>query len=99
MIAPQSLIATAISIGSVMCWIFGLGLGSILSGFLVDSYGIRIMLYVVGVAGICFFLFYLVLYHLVIKRFEVNQNLENQDDERDQKTEENGDGNVLSTRL
>ena len=36
-------IATAISIGSVMTWIVGKGMGSLLGGVLVTKYDIRIM--------------------------------------------------------
>ena len=73
-LAPQSLIATAISIGSVMTWIIGKGIGSLLAGIVVERYNIRVMFIIIGIAGSSFFFFYWILYHLVIKRFEVNQN-------------------------
>ena len=93
-IAPQSFNATAISIGSAMRWIFCLGLGFILAGLLVEKYSIQTMFFVVGVAGMCFFLFYLMLYQLVIQRFEINQNQESQEHDTHQQTEENCDENV-----
>merc|ERR1711915_908800 len=79
-VAPQSLIATAITIGSVMCWIVGLSLGSFLSGFLVQTFGLRVMFYIVGVAGIIFFSLYIVIYHIVIKKYETNPSDESNED-------------------
>ena len=77
-IAPQSLIATAISIGSVMCWIVGQGIGALLAGVLVEKYNMRVMFIVFGIAGSSFFLAYWIVYHLVIKKYEVNQNKANE---------------------
>jgi len=71
-IAPQTLIATSISISSVMCWIVGQGLGALLAGVVVDRYNMRVMFVVFGIAGSAFFFCYWVLYHLVIKHYEVD---------------------------
>ena len=78
-IAPQSLIATAVSIGSVLCWIVGMSHGAFLSGFLVNNFGIRVMFRILGSAGVLFFLLYLVLYHTIIKNYEIDQNQKNSD--------------------
>jgi MFS family permease len=108
-IAPQYLIATAISIGSVMCWILGMGVGSLLAGFLVETFNIRVMFIAVGIASSSFFLLYWMLYHLLIKQFEVHQNKEKEEDESSANSatkyqkEEQFEGNLtsimVSTRL
>ena len=77
-IAPQSLIATAISIVSVLTWIVGQGVGAILAGVIIEKYNMRVMFVVFGIAGSSFFFAYWILYHLVIKRYEVNQNKTNE---------------------
>lgn len=93
-IAPQSLINTAISIGSVMCWIIGMSSGSLLSGLVVNEFSIRTMFYVFGTTGICYYMFYLILYHLVIRKYEINQNMGNKE-----LATENCEEKVSSTRL
>ena len=60
----------------MICWIVGMGVGSLISGFLVDAYSIRIMFIIVGIAATSYFLLYCLLYQLVIKRFQVNQNVD-----------------------
>ena len=107
-IAPQSLIATAISIGSVMCWIVGRGIGALLAGFVVEKYNMRVMFVVFGIGGSSFFFAYWILYHLVIKKYEVNQNKPNENtapgnSEQTGWKEENSEINLtarpISTRL
>ena len=107
-IAPQSLIATAISIGSVLCYVFGGGVGSLLAGVLVDRYNMRVMFIIFGIGGCSFFLVYWILYHLIIKRFEVDQNKDKDADtsenheQKNWKEENNGinlTARIMSTRL
>ena len=91
-IAPHFLTATAISLGSVICWIVGMGLGSLLSAFLVEAFSIRVMFIIVGIATTSYYLLYCLLYQLVIKRFQVNQNIEDVEEKPsetfDEKTKE-----------
>jgi len=74
-IAPRSLIATAISLVSVLTWIVGQGLGSLLAGVLVVKYNMRDMFILYGAGISSFFAVYWLLYHLIIKKYEINQNL------------------------
>ena len=106
-IAPQSLIATAISIGSVMCWILGRGMGALLAGVVVARYNMRVMFVVFGVGGSIFFLAYWMLYHLLIKKYEIDHS-KSSDSSITAKTKEDGkrdekdiilSARVLSTRL
>merc|ERR1711915_559822 len=73
-IAPQTLIATAISMVSVLTWIVGQGLGSLLAGVLVDNFNMRVMFIIYGAGISAIFAAYWVLYHLVIKKYEIHQN-------------------------
>jgi len=104
-VAPQSLIATAISFASVMLWIVGKGVGSILAGILVTTYNIRIMFIVFGVVGSSVILVYWVLYHLIIKKFEVHQNKEKEENTAEEyeqtqtRNQINLTARIVSTRM
>ena len=105
-IAPHYLTATAISMSSVMSWIVGMGVGSLISGLLVDLLNMREMFITMGIACSAFFLFYLVLYHLLIKSFEVDQNKKNEEEkttatksQTEEKLNENATARIVITRL
>ena len=75
-IAPKNLVATGLSIGSVMCWVVGTSFGSFLSGLLVDQLGIRIMFHIMGSLGLVFFLTYELFYICLLERHQFNQTSE-----------------------
>ena len=55
---------------------------------LVEEFNIRVMLILVGIAGTAYFLLYCLLYQLVIKRFQVDQNTGNSQEKQSENSNE-----------
>ena len=83
-IAPSALTATAISLGSTIIWIAGKGVGTFLSGYLIERYSLQMMFVIVGANGITSTVVYWMIYHMFLKKRELNH----ENDEK-RKSEEN----------
>ena len=79
-IAPAALTATAISLCSTIIWIAGKGVGTLLSGLLINKLSISLTFIIVGsFCSLCSMLYWVV-YHLILKKYELNHH----DDEKGQ---------------